>query len=199
MARASSLSDPISASNIIARFNSIVTATVNSGISYGTNSKPFPECPSSYFGGDTGGVGDETGGLSGVIDAADLIDKAVAVTSSFTNVRNARFRLRLTATGWYPYNASRGPRGGTNQLPGIIEDVSGKAHLQSSWAAGVGGVDGGDVSSGEAITKSSIQSQLFINCRAAYSLAAASTYDTPVVDVCHSSCHSSCHRSRSRR
>jgi hypothetical protein len=199
MVRATSLTDPISGSNITYRFNSIVISSVNAGITFGTNNKPFSEAPNSFFGGTTSGYNDLTSVLpvGNEINATELIDTMVILTQAFTNVRNAQFKLNLTSSGSAPYNVSQGPRTGS---PGIIENVTGKSILSGGYIqSGVISIDSGGVSEGLLITKTSINSDLLAACKDEYISAAGNTAIMPTVNVCHASCHSSCHNSRSRR
>ncbi len=196
MGRATSLTNPVSGTNVTDRFNAIVMPTVTSGINYGTNAKPFPEAPNSFFGGSTSpGTGlDFSNTLSGEINAADLISVMETLTGTVTNIRSANFKLNLTSSGSAPYNVSAGPRTGS---PGIIENVTGKSYLSTSYRQTI------SISSGPAsedlITRNSIQTDVLSACRDAYAVAASNTAIMPTVNVCHASCHSSCHNSRSRR
>ena len=196
MARATTLTNPISGSNITDRLNSILLTSVNNGINYGTDNKPFSEVPNSYFGGTTSGISDFGSALTSqsVIDANGLIEAMENLTASCTNVRSANFTLRLTSSGSAPWNVSAGPRVGS---PGIIENATGKSHLATNRRQTIS-ISGGPASE-DTITRDSVQTQVLTACRDAYLVAASNNVIMPTVNVCHASCHNSCHNSRTRR
>ena len=200
------LNNPVSATNLVDRFNDFVAATANRNIVWGTNSKPFPEMPNSTFGGTTSGMGNQTGnlGLTGQITADDMITKFSAATASYTRIRRMRAILNLTGGGG---NTPRGPRSGT---PGVIIDQTEISNLSTAYLQGLG-IDDGGVQQDKLISRASLQGGgviengfivnyegFFRECRTAYE-EARTTSTTVRIDVCHSSCHRSCHSSRTRR
>lgn len=177
------LSNPIASQNIVDRFVDYVSATANSGISWGTNAVPFGEFPASYFGGTTSGKAIEVnGGTIGatgtVITAANIYNVLLAETNRYTCIRNLRALRHLSGYG-YTY------------------DHTAKAYMNTNYAQSVGTPANGGTAAGSTITSTSLET-LFTNLRSAFSAAQANTV-TIQINVCHSSCHSNCHGSRGRR
>ena len=186
-----SLTDPINAQNIVDRFSDYVVSTANSGISWGTNAIPFPEMPSGYFGGGTGGRGI---GISGgnvnadPINAATIYNALVNETYNYFYIRNMRAIRNVTGGGG---NTPAGPYG----TAGFNYDVTAVAYNNDRNPQS-NATDNG-VSSGSVISAGNLEA--FLNaCRAQYNSARSNTR-TIQIDVCHASCHSSCHGSRGRR
>lgn len=172
------LTNPISAGNILSRFEDYVQQAANAGVVWGTNNKPFPEFPDGYFGGTTGGKTTEaTGFNSEVVTADDIFNTLLAETVKYTRLRNLRAIKNMAGQG-------------------VIYDATAKAHLNSSYDLSVSTTQ--TVSSGQEISSTGLEAQLDA-FRTAYNAAAQSNTVTVQIDVCHSSCHNSCHGSRSRR
>jgi hypothetical protein len=187
------LSNPINPQNLVDRFADYVTATANSGISWGTNSLPFAEFNSAEFGGTTGGrgIGISGGNVASVgslIVASGIYNTLVAETATYTNIRNLRAILFVDGAG-----------GNTGSRPtaGVVSDGTAVAHMNTNYRQSVGSPSASNVSAGNTITAAGMET-FFDNLRSAYNTARAAT-TTVQVNVCHASCHSSCHGSRGRR
>ena len=201
------LTNPISGSNLVERFNDFVAAAANANITWGTDAKPFTEMPTSTFGGVKAGRGNVTGNLglatSNTIDSTTLINAFTASTKQYTRIRNLRARLNVTGGGG---------NSGTRPTAGIVYDEIAVAHLNSSYELALGSIDVMDIQTDELITRAGLQggtptagnyngvnlTGFFVGCRDKYN-AARATIVTVTTSVCHASCHRSCHNSRSRR
>ena len=69
--------------------------------------------------------------------------------------------------------------------------------MNSSYLQALGSVSAGDVTAGNTITATSLET-LFNALKTEYESKQTNTV-TVQVNVCHASCHSSCHGSRGRR
>lgn len=196
------LTNNINAQNVVDRFADYVRATANSGIVWGTNSRPFSEFPTSYFGGDTGGKGIEIngtsiGGATGLMIASTVYSNLVAETGRYTRIRNLRARLNVLGGGGNT---------GSRPTPGIVYDQTRVAHMNSGYNQNVGSPSTGTSGpvAGNLITIGVISPArtgmegFFANLRDTYNAYRGNTV-TITIDVCHASCHSSCHGSRGRR
>jgi hypothetical protein len=213
------LDNPISAQNLIDRFAAYVVATANSGIVWGTDSVPFPEMATFYFGGPRSGlpISISGAGLSGtVINALNIYNAISAETYRYSRIRNMRAILNLLSSGSDAFgrppswNMSLGPRYGS---PGFIFDQTRKSHLNEgiTYFYGFGGgVPGsfplntiGILARGQPVTGATITraglDDLFDRARSLYLNWLATSSVTVSINVCHASCHSSCHNSRVRR
>lgn len=187
------LTNNINAQNIVDRFADYVRATANSGISWGTNSRPFNEFPVSYFGGTTAGKGIEIngnnlGGPGALIVASTIYNVLRDETNRYTRIR--RLRALLFVTGG-------GGNTGSRPTPGYVYDQTAVAHMNSGYAQNVGSPANNGVAAGNLITVSGLEG-FFNNLRSAYNNARNNTV-TIQINVCHASCHSSCHGARGRR
>jgi hypothetical protein len=186
------LTSPVRTQNIVDRFADYVTATAASGISWGTNAKPFAEMPDSTFGGTTSGrsIGISGGNIgSGLITASNIYNTLVNETTQYTSIRNLRAILNVLGDG-----GNLGTRPG--QL-GYIYDQTAVAYMNTNYLQSIGSPGNAGVASGNVISTVNLES-FFNTLRNSYNSARATTA-TVQVDVCHSSCHSACHSSRSRR
>lgn len=173
------LSDPISASNIISRFEDYVRSVANSGITWHNGNLPFPEFPASELGPSTGKAAEiSAANLTGAIKASTLYNLLAAETNRYTRCR--LLRARRYRSGDAPY---------------YDFDATAKASMFSAYGQYVGVSQ--QVGGPYAIKMTEIENQM-ARCREAYDAAAANAYDF-IVNVCHGSCHSSCHGNRSRR
>jgi hypothetical protein len=187
------LNNPIAPQNMVDRYADFVTATANSGISWGTNAKPFGEMADSHFGGTTGGrgisvSGSAVGTAGNLVTATTIYNSLVAETATYTNIRNLRALLFVEGGG-----GNTGSRGS----PGYVYDNTAVAHLNTNYRQGVGTPSASDVVATNTITAGGLET-MYSNLRSAYNSARANT-TTIQTNVCHASCHSSCHNSRSRR
>lgn len=186
------LTNPINAQNIVDRFADYVTATANSGISWGTNAIPFGEMDAGYFGGDTGGRGISISGgnISNTpITASTIYDTLCAETQTYSNIRNMRALLFVTGGGGNT---------GSRPTPGYVYDGTAVAHLNTNYRQGQINATNPSVSSGNAISAANLET-LFDRLRSVYSDNYRASTQTIQIDVCHASCHSNCHSSRGRR
>ena len=188
------LTDPINAQNIVDRFSDYVVSTANSGISWGTNSLPFPEMSSGYFGGGTGGRGIGIGGgniSTNPITASTIYTALVNETYNYFYIRNLRAIRNVTGPGGNTPNGPYRPggAGGPNYDQTAVAYNNDRPGQDNALNNGV--------SSGSVISDENLEA--FLNaCRAKYNSARTNTR-TIQIDVCHASCHSSCHGSRGRR
>lgn len=178
------LTNNINPQNIVDRFADYVTATADSGITWGTNALPFSQFDAGYLGGTTAGrpigvTGATISPVGGTITASAIYDTLVNETAKYTSIRNLRAILNLTGSG-------------TQFDQTAVTYLSYGLYGQS-----IGSPANGGVSSGSVITSSGLES-LFNNLRSSYNTARAAT-TTITITVCHTSCHSSCHGSRGRR
>jgi hypothetical protein len=192
-----SLTNPVNKQNIVDRFADYVVATGNSGISWGTNARPFPEFTSVYlgyepFGGDTNGKGIEISGLNigdTTITASTIYSVLLAETGRYTRLRSLRAQLNVTGDGGNI---------GSRPTAGIVYDQTAKANLQSGFLQTISpSPSAGSVTSNSTISASNLET-LFDTLRTTYNAYAANA-QLITVNVCHASCHSSCHTSRIRR
>ena len=195
-----SLTNPVNKQNIVDRFADYVVATGNSGISWGTNARPFAEFTSQFIGyeplgGNTTGKSIEITGesISGTtITAATIYSTLMAETTRYTRLRFLRARLNVTSSGFSPYNT------GTRPTPGVIYDQLAKANMSTGFQQTIlGDWRPANFAAGSKITLDSLEN-LFNNLRTAYTVYQNVSANI-IVNVCHASCHSSCHSSRIRR
>jgi hypothetical protein len=188
------LNNPITSQNIVNRFADFVTATANANIVWGTDALPFSQFNSSNFGGTISGTTVTATGSSiqqpGLpnITAANIVSALLAETQLYTNIRNLNAILNVTGGGG---------NNGSYSSPGIIFNSTSVAYMNTSYRQTLNSVDISNVSSGNKITVSGLET-FFTNMQTEYTNQRANT-TTIQVDVCHASCHSSCHSSRSRR
>jgi hypothetical protein len=185
------LTSPVRTQNIVDRFADYVTATADSGISWGTNAYPFGEFDGNNFGGTTSGrpigiSGDNIG--SGVITASNIYNTLVNETAAYTSIRNLRAILFVDGGGGNT---------GSRPTPGVIYDQTAVAYMNGSYLQSIGTPANNGVASGNVASATNLES-FFNTLRSTYNSARGSTV-TIQVNVCHASCHSSCHGSRSRR
>ena len=173
------LSDPISASNIISRFEDYVRSVANSDIVWHAGNLPFPDFPASELGPSTGKAAEiSAANLTGAIKASTLYNLLVAETNRYTRCRLLRaLRYRSGDEPYYDFDATNKASmiGAYAQYAGISQQVGGP----------------------DAINKTEIENQM-AQCRSGYMAAAANAHQF-TVSVCHGSCHANCHGSRSRR
>jgi len=187
------LTNPIQPQNIVDRFADYVTATADSGISWGTNNYPFGEFDPAYFGGSTAGrpigiSGGNIGSAGGSIVASNIYNTLVNETAAYTSIRNLRALLFVDGGGGNT---------GSRPTPGYIYDATAVAYMNSGYLQSIGSPDGADISAGNAVTSSGLET-FFSNLTNSYNSTRVNTA-TVQINVCHASCHSSCHSSRGRR
>jgi hypothetical protein len=183
----------ITPQNLVDYYKEFVVDVANSSIAWGTNAKPFSEFDENNFGGTTAGraaliTGANVGSAGNLIDASDIYDAVISETAQYLRIRNLRAILFVDGGG-----------GNTGSRPGAgaIFDETKKAYLSTSYVLPPGTISTGDVSTGNNITASSLET-LFNACKADFERVLTTTA-TIQVNVCHASCHSSCHGSRGRR
>ncbi len=184
------LTNPITAQNIIDRFADFAPASANSGIVWGTNSVPFSGFATSYFGGTTAGrsIGISGSTIAGNPINASTINTAIEnETAAYTQIRNLNATRTVTGvsgnTGTYPN-------------PGQIFNQTAKAYLSSSYvqtlsAAGV------TLTAGSQIASAGLEAK-FTDLQTRFNSLVSNTVSVNI-NICHASCHTSCHSSRGRR
>jgi len=185
------LNNPIEEQNIVDRFADYVVSTANSGISWGTNSVPFSEMSTSYFGGTTSGKGIQISGSNitgNPINASTIYNALVTETNRYTKIRNLKAILFVDGGGG---------NNGSRPTAGEVYNQTAVAYMNDSYLQSIGSPNNGGVSAGNQASVSNMQ-QLFTNLRDSYNSARGNTV-TIQINVCHASCHSNCHGSRSRR
>lgn len=188
------LTNPINAQNVVDRFADYVRTAANTGIVWGTNTKPFEEFNQDIFGGDTSG---RPLGISGAnitsdkITAQTIFDVLVSETATYTRIRKMRAQLFVQGGGGNT---------GSRQTPGMIFDEERIANMNNTFlqTISVSSADRPGISTGEIINASNLEN-FFTNLRTTYNNRREVSAGTFRVDVCHASCHSSCHGSRGRR
>jgi hypothetical protein len=187
------LTNPITPQNLVDRFNDFVTTTANTGIVWGTNTKPFTEMPTATYQGTTSGTtasvtGASVGTAGNAITAATIRSALETETALYTNIRNQRAILFVTGAGG---------NNGSRPTAGTVFDQTRVAHLTTANRSALGAVDNANVTAGQTVDDFSLE-QYFTNLRTTY-LARRNDAVTTQINVCHASCHSSCHDSRGRR
>lgn len=191
--------NPIQRQNLVNRFASYVRDDANAGIVWGTNALPFPEFPSTFFGGTTAGRALEITGNtipSGVITANHIYNILRTETRQFTHIRRLRAILFVTGPGGNT---------GSRPTPGIVFNQVRIAHLGTVHRRPFSALDPlnrSNVWAGNVISSSGLNT-MFSSLRSGYRRASRWLSTSPNVElqinVCHASCHSSCHSSRGRR
>lgn len=187
------LTNPIQPQNIVDRFADYVTATADSGISWGTNVYPFSEFDPAYFGGDTSGRpiginGSSIGSAGGAISALNIYNTLVNETTAYTSIRNLRALL---------FVGGGGGNTGSRPTPGYVYDATAVAYMNTGYLQSIGSPNNAGISAGNAISSSGLET-FFSNLTTSYNSARTTTTEV-TISVCHASCHSSCHSSRGRR
>lgn len=187
-----SLTNPVEEQNVVNRFADYVPPAANTSISYGTNSVPFSQFSTSFFGGTTAGRpigvnGNSIKNNGELIDASGIQDVLEAEVVSFSSIRNLNALLNVTGGGGNT---------GTQASPGVITNVSGIAYLSSAYTQSLQ-ARAVSISTGQLIDDNVLE-QKFADLRTQYNAARGNTA-TIQIDICHASCHSSCHGSRGRR
>lgn len=196
------LTNPVTAQNIVDRFEEWVPDHANAGIVWGTNNNPeysgVEVTLDASFGGTTDGLSMSADGDDIKADGSELIDAdaiynaLVTETNRYTSIRKLRARLNVTGTSGES-NLDKGPIG----TYGIVYDETNVAYLSSNYLQTITNPDNANVEAGELIDDTNLET-LFSNFRSAYNTKRDVTI-TLTRDVCHASCHSSCHGSRGRR
>jgi hypothetical protein len=208
-----SLTNPIKAENIIARFADFTAATANAGIVWADNANPVYTDPTdnskhevvsdTYFAGTTAGLtAASIGSADGIlITAADVVSALVSETNRYTVIRKVRAKLNVTGAGG---NKPGGPvniKTANNSTPlGVVYDQTKVAHMAPAYGAG-------NISQPNAATYGIARNQPIDSSNLeSYMAALRDAYVTKrntvyaiTTNVCHASCHNSCHGSRSRR
>jgi len=183
----------ITPQNLVDYYREFVVDVANANIAWAANAEPFGEFDESLLAGSTSGrsigiTGSSVGSAGNLIDASDIYDAVLAETGNYTVIRNLRAVLVVDGGGGNT---------GSRPSPGTIFDETRKAYMNSSYLQALGSVSAGDVTSGNSITATSLET-LFNALKAEYE-SKQTTSLTIQVNVCHASCHSSCHGSRGRR
>lgn len=197
-----SLTDPITGTNINARFLDYVRAAANQGILWGTNNVPFPNFltpTSTFFSGPTSGWEGPVfpNVTDGLINATNFFNYFVGVVFQYSRIKRFRIRISVTTTGGSPWNQSvTGP-----YYAPFSFDETNIAHLAVAYQSTLdyNRLPGGrkDILLGRLITDENIE-DFFDRCRTLYYTLRDEVAEYQAI-VCHASCHSSCHDSRVRR
>jgi len=185
------ISDPVSKSGIVNRFEDLVTDVANASIVWGTDNLPFSEMPTSNYAGTISGT---TIGITGTSITGDTITASTIRTvleteaALYTNIRQQQAILFVEGGGGNT---------GSRPTPGTIFDQTEVAHLDTGNRDALGSISAGSVTSGTVINDTNLETYMG-NIASAYNTIRTTTV-TDQVNVCHASCHSSCHGSRSRR
>ena len=185
------ISDPVSKTGILNRFEDLVTDVANTGIVWGTNNKPFTEMPDGNYAGTTAGDSINITGANitdTIITASTIRTVLETEAALYTNIRQQRAILFVTGGGGNT---------GSRPTPGTIFDQTQVAHLDTGNRAALGAISSGNVTTGNIINDTDLETYMG-NIATAYNTIRTTTI-TDQVDVCHASCHSSCHGSRGRR
>jgi hypothetical protein len=175
------ISNPISKQGIVDKFEDLVTDVANTGIVWGTDSKPFAEMPDASYGGTTAGDSLNITGanISGTVITATTIKNVLETEAAlYTNIRQQRAIKNIIGAG-------------------TVFDQTQVAHLDTGDRAALGAITATDITAGSIIDDTKLETY-FSNIATAYNNIRTTTV-TETIDVCHSSCHSSCHGSRGRR
>lgn len=185
------ISNPIDKQGIVNRFKDLVTDVANTGIVWGTNSKPFSEMPDDRYGGTTSGSSISITGesiSSSKITASTIRSVLENEAALYTNIKNQRAILFVTGGGGNT---------GSRPTPGVVFDQTNVSHLDTGNRSSLGTISSTDVQSFDIVDDTNLETY-FGRIATAYN-SQRSLVVTDQVDVCHASCHSSCHGSRSRR
>lgn len=209
------LTNPITAQNIIDRFADYVVATANADIVWGNNAIPVMDTATvsgvdrfvqviteAQFGGSTAGMTISATGASitptdGTITASTIYNTLVTETSRFASIRNARAIGRVTGEGGNNGTRLRLSGNVSGRAYQQIFDTTAKANLNISTANNIDPPDNGGVAADSAVSATNLET-FFTNLETAYTEVRDDAV-TFIRSVCHSSCHSSCHRNRGRR
>jgi hypothetical protein len=177
------LTNPVTPQNIVDRFKDLVTDVANTGIVYGTDSKPFVEMPDATYAGTTAGAtvtatGATIGSTGNAITASTIKTVLETETALYTNIRLQRAIKNLLGSG-------------------VIFDATNVAHMATSDRQTLGAINSASVDATQTISSSNLETY-FGNLATEYTTLRSNTVTT-TIDVCHTSCHSSCHSSRGRR
>jgi len=196
------LTNPVTAQNIVNRFKEFVVDHANGGIVWATNTNPtysgVTVLTDAFMGGNSDGKSISIDGDDIKADGSELIDAnaiynaLVTETNRYTSIRKVRARLNVTGVSGTS-NTDKGPIG----TFGIVFDQTQVAYLSDDYLQTITDPDNASVSAGEIIDDDNLET-LFSNFRAAYNSERDNTI-TLTRNVCHASCHSSCHSSRGRR
>jgi len=175
------ISDPISKQGIVDKFEDLVTDVANTGIVWGTDSKPFPEMPDASYGGTTAGDNINITGANitdTLVTASSIKTVLETEAALYTNIRQQQAIRTVTGAG-------------------VNFDATQVAHLDTGDRAALGAITATDITAGETIDDTKLETY-FGNIAAAYNTIRTTTV-TETITVCHSSCHYSCHSARGRR
>jgi len=192
--------DEVSKAIVVNRFNEVMRDAINPLISVGTGTSfstgTYRELTNVPNGGvPFSDVGTPTvapavsGGLSTVVDAAQLATYLRNLARDYSGVRKLNWRLRFNRTGY--------PSGNGN----IVQEQSTSAYIHLDGSTYKQTVTDNsatyDIEEGDVIDASNFESYI-ANLYSQWN----SLKENQVVihvDTCHASCHSNCHSSRGRR
>src|SRR5210317_1125802 len=182
------ISDPVSKTGIVNRFEDLVTDVANASIVWGTNSLPFPEMPTGNYAGTTSGTTISVTGASitdTVITASTIRTVLETEAALYTNIRQQRAILFVTGGGGNT---------GSRPTPGTVFNKTRVSHLDTGNRSGLGTISSTGVSTSNTIDDTNLETY-FGRIASAYNTQRSKVI-TDQINVCHASCHSSCHGSR---
>lgn len=194
------LPGPIRRLTIIQRTIEELNGVALSGITWGTNNKPFPEAPADWFDGANNWAGldptvvNNNYGALGVIEASALTEAIRNITQYYTRIRSMRCVRVITGSG-----GNRSAGGPYTSTASNI-DLTRVTHTKESQATLISNYF--DIQSTSVINRGNINFFILGMAQRYQILRPNILGDDGTsyrVEVCHASCHSSCHSSRGRR
>lgn len=188
---------PVRKLTILQRTVEELNGVAIAGISWGTNKKPFPEAPDSWFDGRTDWAGLDPSAISWpntLIEASDLTEKIRQITQYYTRIRNMRCVRVVTGDG-----GNRSAGGGYTSTASNV-DLTKITHTKESQPTIISNYF--DIQSTTAISRGNLNN-FILGMSQRYQILRPNILGDGGTEyrvaVCHASCHSSCHSSRGRR
>lgn len=193
---------PVKRLTIIQRTIEELNGVALPGITWGTNNKPFPEAPDSWFQGRTDWSGldpvavDANYGALGVIEASGLTEAIRNITQYYTRVRNMRCIRTISGDGGNKANAGS-PYTSTASNVDLTRITFTKDGAQPTIISNYF-----DIQSTYPISRGNLNN-FILGMSQRYQILRSNILGDDgtsyKVTVCHASCHTSCHSSRGRR
>jgi hypothetical protein len=193
---------PIRRLTIIQRTIEELNGAATAGIVWGTNNKPFPEAPDSWFEGPTSWAGLDPAvvntnyGELGVIEASSLTEAIRLITQYYTRIRNMRCVRVITGGGGNRPNAGSpytSTASNVDQTKMAFTKDGQQPTIISNYF---------DIQSSSLIYRGNVNN-FILGMSQRYQLLRPNVLGDDgtsyKVSVCHASCHTSCHSSRGRR
>src|SRR5210317_2481733 len=119
------ISDPVSKTGIVNKFEDLVTDVANASVVWGTNSLPFPEMPTGNYAGTTSGttISVTDASITDTVITASTIRTVLETEAAlYTNIRQQQAILFVEGAGGNT---------GSRPTPGTIFDQTQVAHLDT--------------------------------------------------------------------